>query len=135
MVSAQLSYTLYAGSCPKGLSTSKSVGDSVVSSEVHDTWLLLDYIVRLLSVLIFLNLVPTHDPWSSMNSYQVSFNDNETLQSPEERPDEQHLRVVVIGSNIEGNSVRRFVSAFWWDKTEKSKAGEGEPKKGGTRVG
>lgn len=73
---------------------------------MHDTWLPLDYIVRLLSVLIFLSLVPTHDPWSSMNSYRVSFNDNEALQSPEERPDEQHLRVVVVGSNIEGNSVR-----------------------------
>ena len=73
---------------------------------MHDAWLLLDYIVRLLSVLIFLNLVPTHDPWSSVNSYRVSFNDNEALQSPEEHPDEQHSRVVVVGSNIEGNSAR-----------------------------
>ena len=34
MVSTQLSFSLYVALCPRGLSTSKSVGDSVVSSEI-----------------------------------------------------------------------------------------------------
>lgn len=85
--------------------------------------------MRLLSVLIFLSLVPTHDPWSSMNSYRVSFNDNEALQSPEERPDEQHLRVVVVGSNIEGNSVRLDIG----EGDREGESGEGAIGRGGRR--
>ena len=53
-------------------------------------------------MLILLMLVPIRDPWSSMSSYQVSFNNNDTLQCPESSPNVQHLRVVELGNSVEG---------------------------------
>ena len=54
-------------------------------------------------MLIFVKLIPTSDPWSSMSSHRVHFNDNETLQCPEESPDEQHIRVVIPSNSFEGS--------------------------------
>lgn len=53
-------------------------------------------------MLILLMLVPIRDPWSSLSSYLVSFNDNDTLQCPKVSADVQHLRVVELGNNVEG---------------------------------
>ena len=53
-------------------------------------------------MLILLMLVPIRNPWSSMSSYRVSFNDNDTLQCPESSPNVQHLRVVELGNSVEG---------------------------------
>ena len=47
-------------------------------------------------------LVPIRNPWSSMSSYQVSFNDNDTLQCPESSRNVQHLKVVELGNSVEG---------------------------------
>ena len=53
-------------------------------------------------MLILLMLVPIRNPWSSMSSYRVSFNDNDTLQCPESSPNVQHLKVVELGNSVEG---------------------------------
>ena len=53
-------------------------------------------------MLILLMLLPIRYPWSSMSSYRVSFNDNDTLQCPESSPNVQHLRVVELGNSVEG---------------------------------
>lgn len=38
-----------------------------------------------------------------MSSHRVHFNNNETLQCPEESPDEQHIRVVIPSNSFEGS--------------------------------
>ena len=53
-------------------------------------------------MLILLMLVPIRNPWSSMSSYRVSFNDNDTLQCPESSRNVQHLKVVELGNSVEG---------------------------------
>nr|POE98670.1 omega-3 fatty acid desaturase, chloroplastic [Quercus suber] len=69
----------------------------------RDAWVLLYCIWSLLRVLILLVLVPIRDPRSSLSSYLVSFNDNDTLQCPEVSPDVHHLRVVELGNSVEEN--------------------------------
>lgn len=54
-------------------------------------------------MVIFVKLIPISGPWSSMSSHRVHFNNNETLQYPEERPDEQHIRVVIPSHSFEGS--------------------------------
>ena len=51
-----------------------------------------------------LKLISTHDPWSFISSFRVSFNENEILLCSKEIPSEKHLRVVVPdNSTVEGN--------------------------------
>ena len=50
-----------------------------------------------------LKLISTHDPCSFISSFRVSFNENEILLCSKEIPSEQHLRVVVPDSSVEGN--------------------------------
>ena len=47
-----------------------------------------------------LKLISTHDPWSFISSFRVSFNENEILLFSKEIPSEQHLRVVVHDSSV-----------------------------------
>ena len=54
-------------------------------------------------MVIFVKLISTSGPWSSISSQRVHFNNNETLQCPEESPDEQHIRVVIPSNSFEGS--------------------------------
>ena len=74
-------------------------------------------------MLILLMLLPIRYPWSSMSSYRVSFNDNDTLQCPESSPNVQHLRVVELGNNVEGRGRDVEVSVGEGDREGRGRDG------------
>ena len=85
-------------------------------------------------MLISLMLVPIRDPWSSLSSYLVSFNDNDTLQCPEVSADVQRLRVVELGNSVEGRG-RDVQVRVGEGYGECESGGEGRGEGGGGGVG
>ena len=81
-------------------------------------------------MLILLMLVSIRNPWSSMSSYRVSLNDNDTLQCPESSPNVQHLRVVELGNSVEGRGRDVEVSVCEGDGEGRGR-GKGRGRDGG----